>query len=288
MNSQEREADDIAGLLDQCSPDELANILAAIEGGLPLEPQEPQFPEPQFPEPQMITSETLVADSSFTDVALGSCSSPTPSSPKVLPPAGPPPPAANRRPVPAAVNRSSDVAEDQRLLTLSEARNLLENHSAAVATEVSKIVPCMAYPNNGGNNNNGIDLETLTKVLAARDEEVKDLEARLNNIQEELSTKDRRVADLGGELDLALREVRHRQLDLEFQQLKLDEMVRTNEDMEQAQKQLVSRVDQENLNARHAAIDMNLSRMVTGFVRVQGSLPWTVRKSRLPPSSGIL
>merc|ERR1711971_720783 len=85
-----------------------------------------------------------------------------------------------------------------------------------------------------------VDMDTLTKVLVDRDREVKDLEVKLAGLQGELAEKDKRVAELGGELDIAVREVRHRQLDLEFQQLKLEERVRTNAELEQAQRVLTA------------------------------------------------
>lgn len=271
MASGSADVDDIAGLLDQCSPDELENILQAIEGGCLDQP----------------AARVISGDDALASPLDGYSSNPSMSKPQPLPPSSPPPSTSNRRPVPAAgVKRSSDLdlssADDDRELTLSEAKRLLEGHGKAVASEVFKLMPC-----SGGGD--ALDLDTLTKVLAARDEEVKDLELKLNNIQAELSAKDQSVADLGSELDLAIREVRHRQLDLEFQQLKLDEMVRSNTDMEQAQKQLTARVEEEGLNARHAALDLDMAgRMLNaGLVRVQGSLPWTVRKSRLMDGPGI-
>merc|ERR1712151_426320 len=154
---------------------------------------------------------------------------------------------------------------------------MLENHSSNMLVEVRKMLPYVGVASNA---EGGVDMEMLTKVLTMRDQEVKELEAELASLQAELSAKDRRVADLGGELEVALREVRHRQLDLEFQQLKLEERVRNNTEMEQAQKSLVMRVDEAGLNARHAALDADMGRTMAGTVRVQGSLPWTWRKTR--------
>jgi hypothetical protein len=264
MASENPDVDDIAGLLDQCSQDELENILQAIECG------------------SLNQQSAEVIGDDITPVAIdGYYSNPAVSKPQPLPPSSPPPSNLNRRPVPAGMKRSGDAADEEREQTLSEAKRLLDSHSKSVASEVCKFMPC----NSAGE---VIDVDTLTQVLAARDEEVKDLELKLINIQAELSGKDHHVADLGSELDLAIREVRHRQLDLEFQQLKLEEMVRSNTDMEQAKKQLAARVDEAGLNARHAALDIDMAgRMVAGLVRVQGSLPWTVRKSRLMNGPGI-
>merc|ERR1719235_972015 len=206
------------------------------------------------------------------------------SSPQVLPPSSPPP--GSKRPVPAGAFRPAGAGEQDQI-ALSDAKRLLEDHSSAVVSEVRRMVPYMGMSNGGGGGGEALDLETLTKVLAARDEEVKELEGRLSEMQAELSAKDRRVADLGGELDLAIREVRHRQLDLEFQQLKLDETVRNNAEMEQAAKTLAARVDEASLNARHAALDIDMGRNMPGLMRAQGTLPWTVRKKR-PGSSGLV
>lgn len=127
-----------------------------------------------------------------------------------------------------------------------------------------------------------IDTAVLTQALMERDHEVKELEARLASLQEQLAVKDKRVGDLGVELDGTMREVRHRQLDLEFQQLKLEERVRSNAEMEQLQRNLTARVEEAGLTARHAALDVDISRNMNTprAMRVQGSLPWTLRKNR--------
>lgn len=270
--------DEIANLLDQCSPEELIGILHTIENDSFDRPIDDGFDRPSDQPP---TAE--IAPTSPTSSAIANCLEGYSSKSSNLAPSrpvGPPPDATNRRPVHMAVKRGTDAADGTPELSLSEAKKLLENHSA----EVCKMMPCVDSSNNCGGET--IDLECLTKVLAARDEEVKDLEVRLTSIQAELSTKDRRVADLGSELDLAIRQVRHRQLDLEFQHLKLEEMVRANTDMEQAQKQIISRAEEASLNARHVAIDTDASRILQGLNRVQGSLPWTVRKGRPQTTSG--
>merc|ERR1711879_109664 len=148
--------------------------------------------------------------------------------------------------------------------------------------EVRRMLPSMGVESNA---ECGAAMDLLTRAVAMRDQEVKELETKLASMQADLSTKDRRVADLSGELDVALREKRHRQLDLEFQQLKLEERVRSNVELEQAQQSLVMRVNEAGLNARHAALDADLDRTMAGTVRVQGSLPWTWRKTR-PIMSG--
>ncbi|CAJ1338993.1 unnamed protein product, partial [Effrenium voratum] len=106
---------------------------------------------------------------------------------------------------------------------------------------------------------------------------------RLAELQADLSAKDKKVSELGGELDVTMREVRHRQLDLEFQQLKLEEKVRNNAELEQAQRVLTARVEEATLQARHAALEADLGRYTPrGALHAQGTLPWTLRKGRLP------
>lgn len=253
MASEGDVVDEIACLLDQCSPSELENILQQIEIG------DLNSPEVERP----------VGDESPLQ---------PPSNAQVLPPAGPPPGGAGRRPVPAGVR--------EQQITLSEAKKLLENHSSAVLSQVQEMVSPRGI---SSRNSETLGLDTLTKVLALRDEEVQDLETQLSTAQAELSTKDRRIGDLGCELDLVIREFRHQQLDLEFQQLKLEETVRSNFELEQAQRSLVARVEEAGLNARHAALDVDMGRTTpgSGLVRVQGSLPWTMRKNRTGASIGF-
>jgi hypothetical protein len=273
--------DEIASLLDQCSPDELADILQGIDG----------LGADSAVEERLVGDETRSQLQAFSaaDTSAASAASappvdvyPEPSSPQA--PLSPVPPAGQRPAGGGRPFRRSVSGNDQdQQITLSEAKTLLNDHRGAVVSEVQKIIPYMGTSSSGAD---GLDLETLTRVMAARDAEVKELEASLSNIDDTLSAKDRRIADLNSELDLAIREVRHRQLDLEFQQLKLEETVHSNAEMEQAQKSLVAQVGEAGLNAKHAALDMEVGRM-TGMVRMQGSLPWTVRKQRLSPSLGM-
>eukprot|EP00913_Durusdinium_trenchii_P029156 g27332.t3 len=161
---------------------------------------------------------------------------------EAVPPSGPPP--GGRRPAPGVKPLETGVGKD-------EIRKLLEEHSAGVISEVRKLIPTIS-----SGVMDTIDVATLTQALAERDQEVKALEARFQELQADLSAKDKRVAELGGELDATLREVRHRQLDLEFQQLKLEE---------------------------HAALEADMSRYTPrGGLQAQGTLPWTLRKGRLP------
>lgn len=163
----------------------------------------------------------------------------------------------------------------------SDIKDILEEHKANILSEVRRLIPATVAASSAASSAPlaaaGFDVQA---VLAARDEEVMALEERLAGLQHILAEKDKRVADLGNELDVAVREVRHRQLDLEFQQLKLDERVRSNVDLEQAQRALTARVEEAGMSARHSALDVDLSRMTPRGLRVQGTLPWTLRKSR--------
>lgn len=212
------------------------------------------------------------------------------SAPDPVPPPGPPP-GAGRRPCPAGVRRTEVTdaagggdgpAVDGRF-TMEDIRKLVREHSANVVSEVRRLIPAMAGLAGQSYDASALDMGVLTQALADRDREVQALEARLAELQADLASKDRRVVDLGNELDAAVREVRHRQLDLEFQQLKLEERVRSNAELEQAQRNLSARVEEASLNARHAALEADMCRTTTprGF-RAQGSLPWMLRKNRLP------
>jgi len=235
--------DEIAQLLDQCKPEELNEILASIESS-------------------------------------GGGSQPTPLSIQPVPPSGPPPGGMGRRPVPPNMKTITSTAQDTGTVSKDEIRKLLEEHSAGVISEVRRLIPSIS-----SGVMDTIDVTTLSQALAERDQEVKALEQRFAELQADLSTKDKRVAELGGELDSTLREVRHRQLDLEFQQLKLEEKVRYNTELEQAQRMLSARVEEASLQARHAALEADMSRYTPrggSSMHAQGSLPWTLRKGRLP------
>jgi len=200
-----------------------------------------------------------------------------------VPPAAPPPGGRSRpgRPAPAAKTEAAYPAyspAEPSVIGADEIRRMLDEHSAGVLSEVRKLIPSIST-----GVMDSIDAGTLTQSLHERDQEVKALEARLAELQAELSSKDKRVSDLGCELDSTMREVRHRHLDLEFQQLKLEEKVRSNAELEQAQRVLTARVEEASLHARHAALEADMGRYTPrGDMRAQGSLPWTLRKNRFP------
>lgn len=161
---------------------------------------------------------------------------------------------------------------------------MLAEHSASLLAEVRRLVPdtpiaVLTAPS--ALCEDGIGAASLAKALGDRESEVLALEARLGELRAALTAKDKRMEFLSTNLDATIREVRHRQLDLEFQQLKLEERVRANSELENSQRQLTAQVEEASLTARHAAIDVDACRTTPRAVRVQGSLPWTLRKSKV-------
>lgn len=171
---------------------------------------------------------------------------------------------------------------------MDDLKRILAEHSEGVLSEVQRMLPMGGVVAVAAEQSaEGVDMGALTQALVERDREVKQLEERLACLQTELQGKDHRVADLSSELDQAVREVRHRQLDLEFHQLKLEERVRSNAELEQLQYRLTTKVEEVSLSARHAALDMQMPPTTPRSLRAQGSLPWTLRKGRSPPSGAI-
>lgn len=289
---------EISALLDQCSQDELASILQAIEsdelGNIDDQQLDMFASESEAKVDSSNTKDKMrksltnahrsgelqtCVDSFREDEASTSRSN---AITEPVPPTSPPRPGNARRPMPGGYKRA-DADEAEAPVSVGEMQRMLQEHSADVLNEVRKLIP------NGQQNasqqaaqSGSLSLEVLTAMLAQRDQEVKSMEEYLAELQSQLEAKDQRVADLGNELEGALREVRHRQLDLEFQQLKLEERVRTNTELEQAQRSLMAQVEEASLNSRHAALEVDLGRKSPRSARVQGSLPWMLRKTRQP------
>jgi len=266
---------EIAELLNQCGPDELSSILQTIEGGGLVGPVENAVADEV---PGLVAKATAESTGDMKAVRA-------PPDVKPVPPSQPPPgKGTGRRPAPPTVKRpdpSAKVSADAVMqVTAADMQKILNDHRADVLQEVRKMIPTAMPPSPAGANGHTMDI--LVRTLSERDNEVQALEDRLAQLHSVLSEKDQRVTELGLELDTASREVRHRQLDLEFQQLKLEERVRSNADLEQAQRQLTEHVEEANLNARHAALDVDMSRTTPRAIRAQGTLPWTLRKNRLP------
>lgn len=290
---------EISQLLDKCTPEELRSILQELERG--------------FPENEPVTA-PMPAPAPM----------PTPATQPIPPPAPPPapPPGGARRPAPLGVRRPAPApsasethhiaggaegcmpVEASTGITETELRAMLEQHSASLLDEVRKMIPPtwtdptappvpalpapgpapMASHSSMSRAGLAMDAETLARMLVDRDSEVRALEKHLADLQSQLAAKDKRAVELGTELDSAVREVRHRQLDLELQQLKLEERVRSNAELEQAQRLLSARVAEASLQSRHAALDMETARSLSTprSARIQGTLPWTLRKNKLP------
>eukprot|EP00928_Gymnodinium_smaydae_P084387 TRINITY_DN6766_c0_g2_i1.p1 TRINITY_DN6766_c0_g2~~TRINITY_DN6766_c0_g2_i1.p1 ORF type:complete len:303 (+),score=103.32 TRINITY_DN6766_c0_g2_i1:133-1041(+) len=285
---------EIQQLLDQCSPQEIENILAAIETNGPeigtsyglQDSIDNRLPD-TIDGAEVLNLEAAPSAPAHVPPVAEQAAAAAPLAP--VPPAAPPP-SHGRRPQPAARKAEVSGASGEALpptdaISVDELKSLLDQHSASILTEVKKLLPSEAPKKDV--TANGIDMEMLARVLNERDREVQELERQLADLQTELAKKDQRVLDLGGELDAAVREVRHKQLDLEFQQLKLEERVRNNTELEQAQRMLAAKVEEASLNAKHAALDAEVSRNAgvgsqggSSSVRVQGSLPWTLRKNR--------
>lgn len=264
---------EIASLLDQCSPDELSNILQAIECGGVLDGVD------QIVSQQMATR-IPKGDPNLGAVAQAPAGqqASTQAQTSPVPPSGPAPAGSGRRPNPGVRKAAEASNPEGSMVSYGDVQRLLAEHSNSVVSEVQKMM--MPGASKAGAAANILDMETLAKVLGMRDREVQELEARLEAMNTTLRDKDKRVSDLSIELDGAVREVRHRQLDLEFQQLKLEEQMRSNNEMQQAQRHLSARVEEASLNARHAALDAEMSVKSPRSARVQGSLAWNLRKSR--------
>lgn len=300
---------EIAELLDQCTPKELANILRALEGE-EMEDSLEGEPEAEGPGTPQAAAGAGTPDSEGAAAAARvpvPPPAPRPMSGNRRPSGGRPGTAGGSRPGTAGNGRSGagggkwtasgrgsgalaprGTEGAGAAVSLDVLKRLLAEHSAELLSEVRRLVQVTpaaaahaAVAAGPPSAVEGFDLEVLTQAFKERDAEVKTLEARLAELQSQLAVKDQRVAELGGELDKTLREVRHRQLDLEFQQLKLEERVRSNGELEQAQRCLSARVEEASLTAKHAALDMEMRLNTPRSIRAQGSLPWTLRKNKL-------
>jgi len=126
----------------------------------------------------------------------------------------------------------------------------------------------------------------MLESLHERDDQVSQLEARLAELRSAVATRDSHIMKLGVDLDATIREIRHGQLDLEFQRLKLEEQYRENHELEQSTLRLQASIEEKTFDATHAAIDFG--RTFQGGpmgdperLRMTGSLPWTLRRGRL-------
>lgn len=287
--------EEIADLLGQCGPEELADILrnladmgtdmgaelANIMGADAVPPVPPSQPAPgEDPEPAGAPF-VPVPPTAKTAVAPGVAAVPAPAAaaaPLVpVRPAAAKPGPAGRRPQPAGASRQTAPAGEPAPVSMGELKAMLADHSMSVLSEAQKMLAAADVPGRS----EGEDMGVLAGMLADRDDEVKQLEEQLAGLQAELATKDRRVADLCGELEPVLREVGHRQLDLEVQQQKLEERVRSNAELEQVQRSLATRLEEVSLSASHAVLDLQMSQTSPGSFSACGAYPWALRQQRL-------
>lgn len=127
----------------------------------------------------------------------------------------------------------------------------------------------------------------FTEAILARDEEVRRLEEELDGLQGVLTEKDARAEALNAELAAACREVKHRQLDLEYFQLQHEERLRLNRELEVSIKGLTDQIEEARLEERHAEIELEGGGPLSPCaetLRMQGSLSWAMRKGRALPS----
>lgn len=292
---------EISSLLDQCTAGELSGILAAIDDGLPATvafakkagpaaasapvdpaaaPVGPVIAPPPGPRPSSgarpVPARTrTAAQEAPAPPALAASPAAVPATLDL---------ACKLAPTPASNSMPGAHAPPAQTFTAEEVKRMLVEHSAALLAEVRRLVPDAptAAPTVApvAPCEDGIGTVALAKALADRESEAGSLETRLADLRAALMAKDKRMELLSTDLDATVREVRHRQLDLEFQQLKLEERVRANSDLEHAQRHLTAQVEEASLTARHAAIDADACLTAPRALRVQGSLSWTLRKSK--------
>jgi len=266
---------EIAAMLDHCTPEELSGILRSIHSG----------------------SAAGEADEQRPGRRTGSPQRPPPMTP--TPPSGPAPASSGRRPPPPSGRPgSSRGGHAQRLtydgeavlatgITMSEVQDTLRENVKGVLREVHHMKTSSASqvaPRPQGDD--VLSVELLSKAFMERNSEMERLDSEYSAMRNELLVQDTFIAELSNELEMTLREVRHRRLDLELHQLKLEERIRSNAELEQIQRNMSTRIEELGVVARHAelaAASCSSSCSPSGVVRAQGSLPWTLRLMKQQP-----
>lgn len=316
--SEEMAADteEIADLLDQCTPEELTNILKNLEEiatrreSSPLlgqgVPRSLALAAPPAP-PGSSLAESLQAaqvaqaphapprlQSAAAQPQLPCTKRSAPTAGSSLPPFAPAPPSApssgSRRPQPTGLSMRPAGPTGADMISMGDLRSVLTQHGSHLLSEVQALVDRSHAPESD-DTVAGFDLHMLVKTLAERDLEVKQMEAQLAVLQAELSAKDRCIAGLSLELGQAERDVRNKRVGLQAQQFKIEERRRCNAELEQQQQQqrimsqqLQPRLDEVSLGARqHMAANPQLAAPISSsYLPTQGSLPWSLRKTRPP------
>eukprot|EP00927_Polykrikos_kofoidii_P059751 TRINITY_DN54887_c0_g1_i1.p1 TRINITY_DN54887_c0_g1~~TRINITY_DN54887_c0_g1_i1.p1 ORF type:complete len:393 (-),score=51.34 TRINITY_DN54887_c0_g1_i1:90-1148(-) len=205
------------------------------------------------------------------------------------PPAAPPPTA--RRPGPT-LKPKTDVSESCSAMSPhqfseKEVETLLRSLSTTTSNEdppkVSQTLQSSPLPQKADDFTTAekAALFPIARLLSDRYRQEQELERHLAKLEELASVKEVRVSRINRDLETALREVRHHRLDVEFQQLKIEELLRSNAELEQSQCKPTCHVDALTLQAKHAAIDAEQCCATPRSVQVQGTLAWTLRKSKV-------
>lgn len=181
-------------------------------------------------------------------------------------PTGPAPGRRAARRPPGGAMPPAPCALPEPAVTQAELKQILEQHTATVLSEVQRLLPALAQQAGGSE----LDPSTLTDLLVQRDEEVRQLEEELRELQGILASKDQRVAQLDADLAVAVREKKHRQLDVEFQHVRLEERLRGNAELEASQRVILAQLEE----------SWGASASPTHVHRLQGALPWTVRNKK--------
>lgn len=197
--------EEVARLLDQCTPEELSDILREIEGAstaslsfqnMPPTPPQAKMWEQQRPQELFAaaTANPIQADSLATvapTIAAAAASPPVPVAPSAPPPGG-------RRPQLATLQPAAGTPPSGQAVpvTLNQLRGLLQDHGASVLTEVHQLLQQRALSLAGGlapppSSEGTVDMTMIASTLVERDREVQQLEAQLAGLQAELARKDR-------------------------------------------------------------------------------------------------
>lgn len=146
--------------------------------------------------------------------------------------------------------------------------------------------------------------EYLTGVLNQKDEDIAQLQAKLDHLRTEVQAKDDRIENQSLELNECIQSCRHWLVDLEFHKQKLDESMQLNKALDEANKNLEAEIENASQQVKHASLDVEhaggmsrtpivtprginigwggYSGLQTGYcgIPMQGSVPWVFRKHR--------
>lgn len=222
-----------------------------------------------------------------------------------------------RRPAPVCARRAPSMDNPAPLagavgFTVDDVKRLLEQHGANLLAEVRRLMPEAWKAEPSGKTQTSIlmhspdvDVEVLGRSLADQDREIKVLEERVAELQAQLDAKDGKAVEVDNALEHAVRDTRHRQVDLEIRERSLAGQQRGNAEVERTQRPQAYFDDprvmpQAGLRTTNSAgtglccADVSAlggdgaggAGMTALFVHAQGTPPWVLRKSRLWGASG--